>query len=169
MIVEQAVLNLLTFESSKNGTTWVEWTGSLQSIDSNRGGKRSGATSTVEVGTFNATLVNAGDPLTTNALKPNLRIRLRHRVSGDTVFTGRIVDLSSKYRVDKRTGKRTTLVTLTAADSVRSHSAVTRYGAVTAGGVGYETWAQRINRLVLSAQTSVNPPADDSPIVRYAI
>ena len=169
MIVEQAVLDLLIFESSKDGTTWVEWTGPLRNIDSNRGGKRSWASSTVEVGTFTATLVNAGDPLTTNALKPNMRVRLRHRVTSESIFRGRIVDLATAYKLDKKSGKKTTFVTVIAADAVRAHGAVTRYGAVAAGGVGYETWAQRINRLVLSAQTDVNPPADDSPIVRYAI
>lgn len=170
MIQERAVLDFLLFETSDDdGSTWVEWTGDLNSLDVSRGGERSGASSKVEVGTLSAVLINAGDPLAGGELKPNAVVRLRHRVTGDTVYTGRLVDLSTVYRLDKQTGKTTTVVSFTAADSVRSHQAITRYGAVTAGGVGYETWAQRIIRLSASAVTDVNPPADDSPIVRYAI
>lgn len=169
MITEQAILNLLVFESSADGVDWVEWTGSLRSVDANRGGKRSGASTTVEVGTLAAVLVNAGDPMEGDDLKPNVRVRLRHRETDDTVFTGRIVDLSTTYKLNKSTGDTTTVVSLIAADSVRSHAAIKRNGAVTSGGVGYETWATRIIRLSTSALTDVNEPADDSPIVRYAI
>jgi hypothetical protein len=170
LILEQPVVAFLVFETSDDdGDTWVEWTGALNTVESNRGGKRSGASSTVEVGTLTATLINAGDPLDSEDLKPNVKVRLRHRVTDDTVYTGRIVDLSTAYQLDKQTGETTTLVTLVTADAVRSHSAVTRYGAVTDGGAGFETWALRMNRLAASAMTDVNPPADDSPIVRYAI
>lgn len=170
MIVEQPVLTFLQFETSDDdGATWVEWTGELNLLDGSRGGRRSGASTTVEVGTISATLINAGDPIDDDRLKPNVRVRLRHRTTLNTVLSGRLVDLATEYRVNKETGEQTTVVTFSAADAVRSHAAITRYGAVTPGGVGYETWASRINRLSTSAQTTVNPPADDSPIVRYAI
>jgi hypothetical protein len=165
-VAEQAVLNFLAFETSDDdGDTWVEWTGKLRELSSARGGKRAGATLTVELGTLTATLVNAD----TTGLKPNVLLRFKHRVTDDTVFTGRFVDLYTAHKLDKSTGKFTRLVTIVAADSVRSHAAVTRHGAVTSGGAGFETWAQRIARLASSAVTTVNAPADDSPIVRYAI
>ena len=86
-----------------------------------------------------------------------------------TIFTGRIHDLNSAYLLDKSTGATTTTVTITASDAVASHANVTRYGAVTEGGVERETWAARIIRLAASSVTEIEPPADDSPIVRYAI
>lgn len=85
------------------------------------------------------------------------------------IFTGRIVDIDTRYQVDKSTGRKDTFVTISAADSVRDHANTTRYGAVTAGGVGYETWAQRIIRLSSSATTPVETPADDAPIQKYGI
>lgn len=85
------------------------------------------------------------------------------------VFTGRIVDVDVDYAMDKSTGSFTTFVTISAADSVRAHAATTRYGAVTSGGAGFESWANRIIRLSTSSTTAINPPADDSPIVRYGI
>lgn len=175
MITEIAVLEFLVLETSEDGVDWIEWTGALREIDGGRGGKRSGASTTVEVGFISATLINSGDPLTDSGLKPNLRVRLRHRDAVDVdenplaVFTGRIVDLFTIYRLDKQTGVTTTIVNLTAADSVRSHGAITVAGAVTSGGVGYEQWAARINRLAASALTDVETKTDDLPIVRYAI
>lgn len=149
--------------------TWTERTGALNNLSVQRGGGRAGASSTVEVGTLSGDLINEGDPAEEPGWKPNLIVRLRHRTTGSTVFTGRVVDIFVSYKLDKQSGKSTTIVTFTAADSVRSHSAITRFGAVTDGGVGYESWAQRIIRLAASSATEVNPPADDSPIVRYAI
>lgn len=169
MINEGPVADLLVFEVSADGVSWEEWSGPLNALDISRGGRRSGATNPVEVGTLTATLIDAGDPLEDDTFKPNLRVRVRLREGTDTVFTGRLVDLATAYLLDKSDGTQNTTVTVAAADAIASHSAVTRHGAVTAGGVGFETWAQRINRLASSAVAAVNPPADDSPIVRYAI
>jgi hypothetical protein len=85
------------------------------------------------------------------------------------VFTGSVLDLASTFSIDKRTGKKTRVTTLTATDAVQSHAATPRHGAVSSGVDEFETWAQRILRLTSSAVTEVQPPADDSPIVRYAL
>lgn len=169
MIAEQPVIEFLVFESSGDGESWDEWTGSLLNVSGTRGGLRSGATSTVEVGQLTFTLRNAGDPIEDERLGPNLRVRVRHRVTGDAVFTGRILDIFTAYHVDKATGQTNTVVTVVAVDAVSAHAAVTRYGAVTPGGAGFETWSPRITRLAESAVTDVDVPPDDSPIVRYAL
>lgn len=90
-------------------------------------------------------------------------------VPGEVFFTGRLVDLATSYRLDKSNGEKTTYVSISATDAVSSHNNSIRPGAYSGIAPYYETWAVRINRLDDSAVTAVNPPADDSPIVRYSI
>lgn len=69
------------------------------------------------------------------------------------IFTGVVQDA---VMVDDRDGRRR--VTLTAVDARASLSNTQRYGAISDAGAGSETWAQRINRLRASAQTSTAAP-----------
>lgn len=336
MISEDPLVQLLQLETYDAATTsWVPWFSAANAVSVQRGGKANGASTTVDVGTLSATLVNAGDPLTDTRLKPNVPIRLMRKdvgeptiaiaavsaysqgfessvdswtaVAGTTaarantfstgptyahagthvltvqrtstggatsvyrnlggltigrsytltawfnnadessyqysfigvngignsatldngflagwaqhsftfvatsithtavlnttagntfvpaywddvvlnqnaytlpnpayipavpVFTGRINDLATTYQLNKNTGEMTTFVNISATDAVSAHANTTRYGAVSAGGVGYETWASRVIRLATSSTATITPPADDSPIVRYGI
>lgn len=87
---------------------------------------------------------------------------------GAIIWTGVISDIETDYDIDK-SGDSVAYVHVSAVDAVSAHKANTRYGAVTDGGVGYERWAARINRLAASSTTPINPPGDDTPIVRYAV
>lgn len=87
------------------------------------------------------------------------------------IYTGRINDINTVTLLNKTTGVETDHVNLVAVDGIAALSNTTRYGAVTDGGAGYETWAHRIIRLADSAPAGVDvqAPADDSPIVRYQL
>lgn len=74
-----------------------------------------------------------------------------------SLFTGNLEDVQVDY--DR---KGNSFVAITAADAVKQHNNVQRYGAVVEGGVGYETWASRIRRLAESATADVNPPGTES-------
>lgn len=170
MIHEQPITNLLAFESYDAATaTWIGWTGALRALGATRGGKRAGVTATVEVGILSAELVNAGDPLQDARLAPNVPVRIISTLNNEPIFTGKLVDLDVDYELDKSTGKTYSITKLAAADAVAAHNNTTRYGAVTDGGAGFESWANRIIRLAASSTTPINPPEDDDPIVRYAI
>lgn len=168
MIAEHPLLGILTLETYDPDTAaWTAWTPDLNQTTIQRGGARNGPTTTVEPGILTARLVNAGDPLAGSTLRPNLPLRIR--AGEEPIFTGRIHDLATTYELDKSSGELTTFVSISASDAVASLANTIRYGAVTDGGIGFETWAQRINRLALSAVTTVDPPGDDSPIVRYSL
>lgn len=170
MISESPVLNLLELDIWDAATgTWMPTLARAKSVGGQRGSTKAGASATVDVGTLTATFVDVGDQLTAT-LKPNMRVRIGLPGPPFVAFyTARILDLDTVYRLNKRTAKTTTLVTLVAVDAVSNHANITRYGAVTPGSVGYETWANRIIRLAESSATPINPPTDDNPIVRYAI
>lgn len=168
MITETPIIETLIFEAFNEGTAkWEAWTGDLNSLSIQRGGQRNGVQVTVEPGLLNAVLINAGDPLIDNRLKPNTRVRVGVLVSGkfEPIFTGRISDLLMTHTLDKSRNVTTTRVAILATDSVTAHAGTTRYGAIS----DPETWALRIRRLSESAITNVVLPADDSPVVRYAI
>lgn len=88
-------------------------------------------------------------------LRPNRPVRLVATDTRTPVWTGTTNDLDSRYVLDKDTGRKTTYVTLAAVDAVAPLVGTTRYGAVVEGGVGYERWSQRINRLASSAPAGV--------------
>ncbi len=170
MISETALAGFLELETYIGGV-WVPWLAKASSVEVNRGGKRNGATSTVDVGILTLVLVNAGDPLAGGQLTPNMpaRLTLTTVTPALPIFTGNILDVDTAYALNKKTGKLSTYVTVTIVDAVAAHTNVTRYGAVTAGGAGYESWANRIIRLAASSTATINPPIDDNPIARYGI
>lgn len=167
MIIEYPLVQLLELETL-TGDVWSPWTGQLRSLSITRGGNRRGPTTTVDVGSLVATLVNAGDPLAGGTLAPNKPIRLRDSSTDLTIWRGRIDDIFTDYKLDKSTGTTTEILTISAVDAVASHGSITIYGAFTTGAT-FESWASRIIRLSASATETVIAPADDAPIVRYAI
>lgn len=75
-----------------------------------------------------------------------------------SVITAKIADVVDRSDLDKNTGKVRTFTTITAVDAVQIHANTQRYGAVTDGGGGFETWENRVNRLAASAQAPVRVP-----------
>lgn len=164
MIIEQPTLDLLTFEAwNEDAEAWEAWTQHVNTLSIQRGGKRNGVQVSVDPGLMAVTLVNAGDPLEDDRLKPNTKVRLT--AEGEAIYTGRVSDISMTHTLDKQRNVSVTRVSILATDAVAAHAATTRYGAIS----DPETWAQRITRLAASALTEVELPPDDSPIVRYAI
>lgn len=173
----------------------VAWAAPLSSVHIDRGGKRNGATQTVAPGTLTCTLVNAGDPLTPDTgfgegpfgllpfgggpdgiITPNMPIVLRAEIGeGITIqfaiFSGTVNDVAVAYTLDKQTNRYTTHTTITAVDAVSPLVNTTRYGVLIEGGEQSETWAQRVNRLALSAPAGVEvTPADETQEIKvYAL
>lgn len=119
MTVDRAVVEFLVFETSDDGVSWTEWTDALLGVDIERGGSVSGVAAQVEVGVMTATLVNEGNPLDGGTIQPNAIVRVRHLVTDDPIFTGRLRDLGVAYERDAVTGELVELVTVTASDAVR--------------------------------------------------
>lgn len=139
---------------------WTDYTGSAQNISIHRGGAV-----TVDVGEMTAVLVRDDDPLADEAIRAGQPVRVVKYGTSTTLFTGVVQDAAVGIIRDGG-GQVRNAITVTAVDAVASHSKNTRYGAVTAGGTGHETWAARITRLATSAETAVSLPSE--PITPYA-
>lgn len=85
-----------------------------------------------------------------------------------SIFTGRIADLSTVYPYDKSNGTSRAMTQVTVADAVKVHVNTTRYGVETGAGVGFETFESRINRLSSSAQAPIEVPVIGAPREVYA-
>lgn len=168
MTDELPVVNYLVLETSEDGSSWTEWTDPLVSVDITRGGTRRGASTSVEVGTLDAVLKNEGDPTQSDDFMPNLLVRVRHRDTGETVFTGRVVDVDVEDVLDRVTGTTDVFVTVSASDAVNSHESITVEGVVTGGGDTYEQWGERVDRLADYAVEDINPPDEEPPVSVYA-
>lgn len=168
MISEKNLIDFVDLEVwNPDLDAWETWVSELHTLNINRGGYRSRISTAMEPGLSLAIFINAGDPLNDSRLQPNLPVRVT--ALGEPLFTARIQDLETTYELDKTTGELTTYVNLISADAIAAHNATRRYGAVTDGGIGYETWAQRINRLASSSVMPWEPPEDDTPTVKYSI
>lgn len=153
-----------------DGDEELQWTNYLpvaRAATIQRGGKRSGVVQTMDVGTLNISLVNAGDPEDDAAMTPNTPIRVVVAGTDDPLYTGIVSDIDLTYSFDKSTGEMNSFVSVVAADAVQQHANTTRYGAI--APAGYERWEARIARLALTSQAPVNPPRVDEPIVKYAL
>lgn len=146
---------------------WVAYTGAALGVSGQRGGKRAGVVNTIDVGTLNVTLLNAGDPAVVAGMVPNATIRLRSKLSDRPLFTGTISDIDMTHTLDKTTAKVSTRVTLVIVDGVQAHANVTRYGAIAPDG--FERWESRIQRLAESSNAPINPPVLNPPVVRYSL
>lgn len=166
MIIERALISILSLQIwADDIEDWEDWTADLAALTITRGGKRNGIAISVDPGLLSATLVNAGNPADDGRVHPNARVRIGLAEPFRPIFTGRIVDVVTAATFDPRTGTETLRVSFSATDSTAAHSGTTRYGVVSEP----ETWSARIRRLALSAVTDIEPPADDSDVVRYAI
>lgn len=186
-ITERPLLDFMRL--SING---IAWASPLSSVHIDRGGKRDGATQTVSVGTLTCTFVNAGDPMDPGegfgtgpfgtgpfgggdpaVIAPNDPVFLTAEVGPIFIrqFTGYVNDVATEYRLNKSTGVTTTFTTVTAVDAVSPLVNTTRYGVLVEGGAQFETWAQRMNRLALSAPAGVTvQPADETQEIKvYAL
>ena len=166
MIIERPLTGFLSLQIwADDISDWEDWTDDLSAVQITRGGKRSGVAVSVDPGMLSATLVNAGDPATDGRVRPNAPVRIGLAEPFRPIFTGRIVDVFTAVTLDKTSGAETLRVSFTATDSAAALANTTRYGVVSEP----ETWAQRIRRLADSVTTDIEPPADDSDFVRYAI
>lgn len=132
-----------------------------------RGGARSGLGIKTDVGLMSFNLRNAEDPMNGGSFVPGQVIRAKAG-SGTLapIFTGRIVDVSSTYPLNKANGVKSTSVTITVADAVYIHNSTPRSGALV-GPPYYETFEARINRLKASAEAPIDVPVVGAPIVKY--
>ena len=166
-ILGRSLLDVEDLGSGDDELVWIPYTSAATQIGSQRGGKRSGVVNSMDVGTLNVTLKDAGDPLSVPDMRPNTPIRLMSAVIDRPLFTGTISDIDQRFAIDKRTGRVTTYTVISAVDAVQAHVNTTRYGAIAAGG--FELWEERISRLAQSATTDVYVPPVGAPIVRYAL
>lgn len=151
-MVDLASIELLTFQMWDG--SWDDWTGSVSSVSIRRGGGV-----TVDVGTMTVTLVRDDDPLAEDAILPGQPVRIVLHGTSTPIFTGLVQDAAVGIVRDGG-GITRNAVTITAVDAVASHSKNTRYGAVTDGGVGHETFVARITRLAASSDTPVSLPTE---------
>lgn len=162
IVLGRAQLNRATARFGSNTETrrWTELTPSAMSITAQRGGERDALGTAIEVGTLTVTLLNVSDP----DIRPNAHIRLAHRLTGVTLFTGIIRRVPRTHRRDKITGRASTVTSIIATDAVQPLANTMRYGA-DIDGVAYERWERRIERLMASSLVpySVTGTADDDP------
>lgn len=150
-----------------SSVTWTPYLGSATDLDISRGGKRSGVSMSIDVGTLSMTLLNAGNPTTDGAVRPNTPIRVVLVATGRPLFTGRLLDVDMTHVFDKGTAQFSTYVSLTAVDGVTDHANTKRYGAI--APAGYETWESRIRRLSMSSRAPIAAPAVEPARVVYAL
>lgn len=150
-----------------SSVTWTPYLGAATELDIKRGGKRSGVSLSIDVGTLSMTLLNAGNPTTDGAVRPNTPIRVVLVATGRPLFTGRLLDVDMTHIFDKETAQFNTYVGLTAVDGVTDHANTKRYGAI--APAGYETWESRIRRLSMSSRAPIAAPAVEPARVVYAL
>lgn len=168
-ILGRSQLNVDDLGDGDDELQWQPYLGSATGCTFRRGGKRSGVVNTMDVGTLNVTLKNAGDPSTEPNMIPGTPVRVRFVGSDEesTLFTGAISDIDMNSVLDKRTRSLVNFVTIQSVDAVQQHANTTRYGAI--APAGYERWEARIARLSGSSSAPIEVPTVDQPIVRYAL
>lgn len=154
-----ATIDLLTVQLYDSG--WQDWTGTTSSISIRRGGQV-----TVDVGTMTLVLVRDDDPLADDAIMPGQQIRVVRYGTSTPIFTGAVQDASVGIIRDNG-GLVRNQITVVAVDAVASHAKNTRYGAITDGGVGHETFVARVTRLATSSDTTVSLPSEPSPALAW--
>lgn len=151
---------------ASGASDWTSWTGRALRVNIVRGGVRTGLGIKTDVGFLTFTLRNRQDPMAGGTFAHGQRIRLV--ASGVPVFTGNIIDVSASYPLDKSDGSITPLVTVTAADAVKTHVGTMRYGVRLVGN-GNETFESRIARLAETSRTPIVPPSQGAPQEVYAL
>lgn len=166
-ILGKSFLNIDDLGDPATDLVWSTYLADATSVKITRGGRRSGLATTMQVGTLDMTLVNAGDPADNPFVKPNSPIRVRAKGSDVPLFTGVILDVDMEEQLDKAKNVLTDFITISAVDAVQVHANTNRYGAVS--GVGFEGWEARIARLAASSLAPINPPSVNEPIVKYSL
>lgn len=151
-MVDLASIDLLTFQIWDS--EWVDWSGTVSSIGIQRGGSV-----TVDVGQMTVVLVRSDDPLADESILPGQPVRVVRYGTTNPIFTGVVRDAAVGIVKDGG-GLTRNGITVVAEDAVASHTKNTRYGAVTDGGVGHETFVARVTRLATSSDTTVSLPTE---------
>lgn len=132
--------------------SWQEIIAPITEISVTRGVQASGPSLTAQVGTLTARAVNALNPRATG-MRHGTPVKLIHWPTRTVIYTGVITDLT--VTPHKPGGPIQYEVEFTAADNVARLSAITRYGAKSDTADGYESWLDRLDRLVRSAPSLV--------------
>ncbi len=129
-----------------------------------RGSARTGLGLKTDVGIMTFELLDAEDPMQGGTFQPGQEIRaVSEDLAGELVeiFTGRVLDVGSRYPLNKSTGRQRAITTITVTDAVKVHAETPRYGVTIAAG--FETFESRISRLAGSALAPIEPPVEGAP------
>lgn len=136
---------------------WSSVLGDATQVTIQRGTRRDGLATSVDVGTMTVRLRDAGTPMTDAALRPNTPVRAVTKVAGLPLFTGRVVDVAVDYELD-RFRRLVPVVTLLATDAVADLVQTKRYGAANPAAE-WESWEARAGRLLQSSPVPYLAPA----------
>jgi hypothetical protein len=166
-ILGRGKLNIDTLGPGSSALQWVSYLAKGTRLNSVRGGKRSGVTNTMEVGTLSIVLRETGISVDDGNLIPNTPIRFIAAGSSAPFFTGTISDIDYAYEYDKGNNVIVKFTTISAVDAVQSLANTVRYGALSPSG--NESWEDRMNRLFSSALVPVSIPAVAGPATKYTL
>lgn len=146
---------------------WRDLAGQATALKIVRGGDLSGAATSMQVGTLDATLLGVTALASDPALRPNSPIRVV-RADGRPEFTGTIADIDQDVDYDKSANEKTVWTTIAAVDAVQSLANTDRFGAVADSGTGRQSWTERLNQLETSALVPMNVP-DSGDVEVYGL
>lgn len=141
-----------------------ELIGQATNVSARRGSSRTGLGLKTDVGLLSFTLLNAEDPLAGGTIEPGQTITLESVGVDDELlplFTGRVVDVASRYPLDKSTGSQRAIVLVTVADAVKVHVETPRYGVTI--GANFETFEARLGRLASTSLAPIAAPPAGAP------
>lgn len=148
----------------------IDFVAAATGVQIRRGGTRTGLGVKTDVGLMSFELLDAHDPMTGGTIKPGQEIRgVSRDLAGNLapIFTGRVVDITTRYPLNKGTGRLRARTIVTVADAVHVHGTTPRYGVSLAAG--FETFESRIARLAGSALAPIDPPVEGAPREVYAL
>lgn len=151
-------------------TAAAVYVGQALGVTIRRGGARTGLGVKTDVGLMSFQLLDAEDPMQGGTFQPGQTLRAVSRAAGGKfaeLFTGRVVDVSSAYPLNKGNGRLRAVTTITVADAVKVHGETPRYGVQIAEQ--FETYESRIRRLAGSALAPIDPPVEGAPREVYAL
>lgn len=145
------------FSDAYTANQWVDYIADATSINYQRGAVNDGATNTVQVGLLSATFRNAANPLEDYKVRAGRNVRLRYL--DEILYSGNLTAAPGRY-VRKGT-TYTKYFTLNTADTVKKLAALQGYGM---GGLSepYETWEERIERILDTYDGPVEWPTGDA-------
>lgn len=138
-------------------------------VSARRGSSRTGLGLKTDVGLMSFTLLNAEDPLAGGTIEPGQIITLESVGAANAMsqlFTGRVVDVASRYPLDKSTGAQSAIVMVTVADAVKVHVETPRYGVSVPAN--FETFEARLGRLAATSLAPIAAPIQGAARGVYA-